>query len=77
MNYKLEGALKKSRKSFIICAILWLVLVIVFVGPFSYSIFEAKTGGTFDLTIFMEQLSGKHNKSIWNIIWNICKWSIK
>lgn len=58
MNYKLEGALKKSRKSFIICAILWLVLVIVFVGPFSYSIFEAKTGGTFDLTIFMEQLSG-------------------
>ena len=49
MNYKLEGALKKSRKSFIICAILWLVLVIVFVGPFSYSAFEAKVNGSFEL----------------------------
>lgn len=57
MNYKLEGALKKSRKSFIICAILWLVLVIVFVGPFSYSAFEAKVNGSFELDIFLEQLS--------------------
>ena len=41
MNYKIEGAIKKNKKSFIICTILWLILVIVFVAPFSYSVFQA------------------------------------
>ena len=56
MNYKIEGAIKKSRKTFITCAILWLILVIVFVAPVTYSGFQAKASGTLDLTIFMEQL---------------------
>ena len=57
MNYKIEGAIRKNKKSFIICTILWLFLVIVFVAPFSYSTFQAKTSGTFSLDVFLEQLS--------------------
>ena len=56
MNYKLEGAIRKNRKSFIICTILWLLLVIVFVAPFSYSVFEASSGGKFSLDIFLIQI---------------------
>lgn len=57
MNYKIEGAIKKNRKSFIICGILWLLLVIVFVAPLSYSIFQATNDlGKISMTVFMEQL---------------------
>lgn len=57
LNYKIEGAIRRNRKTFIICAILWLVLVIVFVAPFSYSVFEASVSGKFSLDIFLEQIS--------------------
>ena len=57
MNYKIEGAIRRNRKSFIICAILWLLLVIVFVAPFSYSRFEASVTGKFSLDTFMGQIS--------------------
>ena len=56
MNYKIEGAIKKNRKTFIICAILWLVLAIVFVVPFSYSAFQANVTGKFVLETFLEVL---------------------
>ncbi len=57
MNYKVQGAIRKNRKSFIVCAILWLLLVIVFVVPFSYSAFQAKSNGVFSLDIFLNQIS--------------------
>ena len=57
MNYKIEGAIKRNKKKFIICAILWLLLVIVFVAPLSYSIFEASTNGGFSLNTFIEQIA--------------------
>jgi len=41
MNYKLEGALKRNRKYFIICGILWIIIAIVFVAPVAYSKFVA------------------------------------
>lgn len=57
MNYKIKGAIKKSKKSFIICAILWLVLVIVFVVPFSYSIFQATdVTGKVSMSAFLDQI---------------------
>ena len=56
MNYKLEGALKKSKKTFILCIILWLVMTIVFVAPITYSNFQANIGGKFDLELFLEKL---------------------
>ena len=56
MNYKIEGAIRKTRKKFIICSILWLILVIVFVAPFSFSVFQASASGKFALEIFLEQI---------------------
>lgn len=53
MNYKLEGAIRRNRKNFIICTILWIVLTIVFVSPFSYSVFQASQQGAFDLGVFL------------------------
>lgn len=41
MNYKLKGALKRNKKYFIICGILWILIAIVFVAPFAYSKFVA------------------------------------
>lgn len=57
MNYKIEGAIKRNKQKFIICSILWLFLAIVFVAPFSYSIFEASVNGKFNLEIFMGQFA--------------------
>ncbi len=54
MNYKIQGAINKNRKSFIICAILWVFLTIVFVSPLSYSFFQANQSGVFDFNIFFE-----------------------
>lgn len=62
MNYKIEGAIKRNRKNFIIFAILWIFIAIVLVSPFSYSWHTAAVNGEFDLTIFIETFS----KSITN-----------
>lgn len=56
MNYKIEGAIRRNRKSFIICAILWVVLTIVFVAPLSYSIFQANQSGSFDGTVLIRAI---------------------
>ncbi|MCI8444480.1 MAG: hypothetical protein HFJ37_04915 [Clostridia bacterium] len=54
MNYKIEGAIKRNRKNFIIFAILWIFIAIVFVSPFSYSSHIAGQSGKFDMTLFIE-----------------------
>ena len=59
MNYKIEGALKKTRKYFIIYAILWLFFVIVFIMPAGVAIKEATINGKFDLNSFIG-LFGKY-----------------
>ncbi len=41
MNYKLEGAIKKNKSKFIVVAILWLILAIVFVVPITYALCRA------------------------------------
>ena len=48
MNYKIKGAMKKSKIPFIVSIILWLLLTIVFVVPLSFSIFAATQKGGFD-----------------------------
>ena len=53
MNYKIEGAIKRNRKVFIFGVILWLILTIVLIVPFTYSKGVASESGKFDLTIFM------------------------
>ena len=54
MNYKIEGAIRRNRKNFIIFAILWIIIAIVFVSPFSYSAHVAGLDGKFNLEVFIE-----------------------
>ena len=55
MNYKIEGAIKKNRKNFIIFAILWIFIAIVLVSPIAYSFFKASnTGATNGIQVFLE-----------------------
>lgn len=49
MNYKIEGALKRTKKYYIIYGILWLFMVIVFVMPVGVAIKDASINGTFDI----------------------------
>ena len=56
MNYKIEGAIKRNRKNFIIFAILWIFIAIVFVSPIAHSYHMSIANGTFDLQIFIETL---------------------
>ncbi len=64
MNYKIEGAIKRNRKNFIIFAILWIFIAIVFVSPFAYSSYMAGIEGKMDLQVFIETFG----KSITNPI---------
>ena len=57
MNYKVEGALKKNRKKIIIGAVLWILLAIVFVSPFSYAIFKSSSNEGFRLMEFFENFT--------------------
>lgn len=55
MNYKLEGAIKKNRKNFIIFIILWIFIAIVLVSPIAYSFFKAgNAGATNGIQVFLE-----------------------
>lgn len=54
MNYKIEGAIRRNRKNFIIYIILWFLIAIVFVAPWAYSSHVAKLDTGFDLQVFIE-----------------------
>lgn len=54
MNYKIEGAIRKNKKNFIIFGILWIFIAIVFVSPFAYSSHMAGLEGKMDLQVFFE-----------------------
>lgn len=56
MNYKIEGAIRRNRITFIVSIVLWLFLTIVLVAPFSYSVFQSNIDGKFSLDIFMEKI---------------------
>ena len=54
MNYKIEGAIRRNRKNFIIFALLWIFIAIAFVSPFAYSSHMAGIEGKMNLQIFIE-----------------------
>lgn len=56
MNYKIEGAIKRNKKNFIIFAILWIFIAIVFVMPISYSWHMANVTGKINFTVFFNTL---------------------
>ena len=53
MNYKIEGAIRRNRKNFIIFGILWIIIAIVFVGSYAYSAHVAGLSGEFRLETFI------------------------
>ena len=52
MEYKVQGAINRSKKYYIIYAILWLITVIVFIMPIGVGIAESNVGGTFQFENF-------------------------
>ena len=38
MGYKLNTALKKSKTSIIIALVLWVIVTVILVSPFSYTL---------------------------------------
>ena len=52
MNYKIERALRKNKKTFIFAAILWLFLAIVFVMPIACGWEVANAGEKFSMNTF-------------------------
>lgn len=59
MNYKIEGAIRRNRANFIIFALLWLLITIVFVAPLSYAIHLAGIDGAFDFVVFFENWTNR------------------
>ena len=54
MNYKISGGIKRNKKVFIIGTVLWALLTIVLVLPFTYATAVANVGDKFDLVKFIE-----------------------
>jgi len=56
MNYKIEKALKKSKKAFLIAGIIWVVLSILLISPISVSIVDATEEGVFNFNRFLDNM---------------------
>ena len=54
MNYRVEGAIRKNRKNFIIFGVLWVFIAIVLISPLAYSLHIAKIDGQTNFTIAVE-----------------------
>ena len=52
MNFRIKGAMRKSKVPLIISIILWFFLIIVFVVPFSFSLYAVTLKGGFDFAVF-------------------------
>ena len=53
MGYKIQGAINKSKKYYIIYAILWLFCVIVFIMPIGAALADASVTGKFEFGKFL------------------------
>ena len=53
MGYKMQESIKRNKKNFIIYAILWLIIAIVFVSPMAYSAFLSMQDGAFNSEEFI------------------------
>lgn len=54
MNYKFDGLIKKNKIVFIIAGILWLLIAIVLIMPFTCASYAAKMQGGFNSDIFIK-----------------------
>ena len=84
MREKIKRGIKKYRNKFIVVAILWIIISIVFVAPVSVSILDATRAGGFSFEVFIETigsqiinpfgslgkaLSGTYINTFWGILW--------
>ncbi|MBR6504665.1 MAG: hypothetical protein IKT41_02990 [Clostridia bacterium] len=84
MGYKMQESLKRNKKNFIIYAILWLIIAIVFVSPAAYSSYLSMQDGAFNFEEFIGEFGnliadpfGTLGKSLsaecigmfWNWLW--------
>lgn len=67
MNYKIEGAFRKNKKTFIFAAILWLFLAIVFVMPIAYGWEVASAGEKFSMNTFTQAVGERVAQPFLNI----------
>ncbi len=58
MNYKISMGMKKNKVVIIVGLVLWAILAIVLVLPFTYSVGVASEGERFSLAIFVERFPG-------------------
>ena len=49
MNYKIQGAINKNKKTFIFAIVLWIFISIVFIPPLACCIFAATYNGGFQI----------------------------
>ena len=56
MNYKVEGAIRRNKKYFILFAILWLFIAIVLIVPVTLSFEMLKTDSTEAITTFVNAM---------------------
>jgi len=56
MGYKVQGAVRRNKKNFIIYGILWVILSIVFVMPMAYSITNATVNDVFNWAKFFDEI---------------------
>ena len=54
MNYKVQGAINKNKKTFIFAIVLWVFIAIVLIPPLAYGILAATAGGGFDFNTFID-----------------------
>ena len=71
MNYKIEGALRRNKKTFIFAFILWLFLAIVFVMPiacgWNQAMNEAAEGGKFSFNTLTSAIGDRLSQPFLNI----------
>ena len=69
MNYKIEGALRKNKKTFILAGILWLFITIVFVMPLAYGWHMATLDGAkFSIDTFSSVVGERVAEPMKNIV---------
>lgn len=64
MGYKIQGAINKTKKYFIIYTILWLICVIVFIMPIGAGIAEASKSGAFNFGEFLTRTTAYITKPL-------------
>ena len=64
MHYKIKGAIRRNRVTFIIAGILWIFCAIVFVSPWAHSSHMSGLSGEIDLGVFIQTFGGSIGKPL-------------